>query len=443
MDKLIADFRKIIALSNDYECSNIISIDELESKLHMKKKEIIEKHKEKYNIWKATDGRWKTKVPDITKKAGVKLIAKSTEDDLLSAIIDWYTKDKTPTTLEELYPKWIKEKAEYTSKGNANKIIWVWEKYYKNDPIIKRKIADLKVKEVKNWFIDMIDKNSLTKRKYNELKSVLNMMLDYAIESEIVVRNVSRNVRNMPEGHFAQERKKSVTEQVYINDEENELIDTCLLQFEKTKNVAYLAICLNTALGLRVGELVALKTSDFSDTCIHIERQEVKVYIEKDGKYFRSGYTISDHTKTLDSVRDIPLTSISRYFYKMIVEINKSRGFESEYLLLNDKGERMNNDSINNTLRRVNRKMNTAQKGNHSIRKTCISKMNASRLLTDEELRIFAGHKHISTTQDNYLFPVESTDKKMPDYEKAINGKNMSVTECNQRIQQLKKVGSL
>ena len=59
----------------------------------------------------------------------------------------------------------------------------------------------------------------------------------------------------------------------------------------------------------------------------------------------------------------------------------------------------MHNDAINNTLRRINKKIDTSQKGNHSIRKTCISNLAVSGLLTDEEIRMFAGHKDISTTQ--------------------------------------------
>ena len=72
----------------------------------------------------------------------------------------------------------------------------------------------------------------------------------------------------------------------------------------------------------------------------------------------------------------------------------------SEYILLNKlTGDRMHNDGINNTLRRVNKKLATPQKGNHIIRKTYISSLDAYSDLTDEEIRMVAGHKYISTTQ--------------------------------------------
>lgn len=442
MDKLVADFNKIMALIYEKEYA-IFSLDELETKLDMKKKEIIEKHKEQYNIWQATDGRWKTKVPDSTKKNGERLLAKSKEEDLLNAIVEWYTKKEVFDTLETLFPEWIKFKAKDSSKGNANKLTWVWNTYYKDQPITKRKISVLKVLDVKTWLLDTIEEHSLTRKKYKEMKSVLNMMLDYAIELEIISNNVARNVRNISAKHFKLEEKKAIEENVYVDNEEEKLIDKCLEQFEKTRNIAYLAICMNTALGMRVGELVALKTSDFDDVSVRVQRQEIKIYEEQNGKYIRNGYCISEHTKTKESVRNIPLTSVSAYFYQMIVDINRSNAHKSEYLFLNENGERLHNDSINHALQRVNAKIGTVPKGNHCLRKQFISKLYNSGLLSDDRLREFAGHKYMSTTF-GYIFPLE-TDKgeNIIDYEKAVNQKNISVTKCNQKIEALKKAGNL
>ena len=52
--------------------------------------------------------------------------------------------------------------------------------------------------------------------------------------------------------------KKEKTERVYLQNETSSLITVCLERFERTHNTAYLGICLNLYLGLRVGELVAL-----------------------------------------------------------------------------------------------------------------------------------------------------------------------------------------
>jgi len=57
------------------------------------------------------------------------------------------------------------------------------------------------------------------------------------------------------------------------------------------------------------------------------------------------------------------------------------------------------------------------------LRKTCLSNMNASHLLSDEEIRMFAGHKDIATTQNSYIFATGSLNTRSEAYEKAIDSK--------------------
>ena len=99
----------------------------------------------------------------------------------------------------------------------------------------------------------------------------------------------------------------------------------------------------------------------------------------------------------------------------------------SEYLFLNKQtGERMHNDGINNTLRRANKKLVTPQKGNHSIRKTYISTLDAYSDLTDEEIRQAAGHKYISTTQNSYMYSMRRPESRIIEFEKALSIKGVT-----------------
>lgn len=86
------------------------------------------------------------------------------------------------------------------------------------------------------------------------MKSLLNMLYDYAIDSSIIKYNVSRNVRNISYKKFAQPKKKTAEEQIFMGKEETSVIELAMKQYKKTKNVAYLAIGLNFTLGLRVGD---------------------------------------------------------------------------------------------------------------------------------------------------------------------------------------------
>lgn len=66
-----------------------------------------------------------------------------------------------------------------------------------------------------------------------------------------------------------------------MDGKENLIIKLAEEQYAKTKNIAYLGVCLNFSLALRVGELVALRTNDFSDTTVKISRQEIFSTTEK------------------------------------------------------------------------------------------------------------------------------------------------------------------
>ena len=92
------------------------------------------------------------------------------------------------------------------------------------------------------------------------MKSLMNMLYDFAIESNLTNSNISRMIHNISYKKYAVEHEKAPTEQVYVNDEEENIIKRALKQYEKTGNTAYLGICLNFTLALRVGEVVALKT---------------------------------------------------------------------------------------------------------------------------------------------------------------------------------------
>lgn len=415
----------IQALSEALDNGIINMADVLDKVEDMTKKKILEQHEKFCSIWLASDGRFKTKLPDKNKHDGKRLIAKTSRENLEKCIVKWYRdmqkEQENPRTMKALYPAWVDYKAEETTSANATKLQWVWDTYYKNSEIVKMDIADIDVVIMKGWFLKTIREYQLTGKKYKEMKSLANMLLDYAIEKRLIGVNVSRNVHGISYRKFAEPRKKDETKQVYVNDERERLLMQAEKQYKKTGNVAYLAVCMNFFLALRVGEIVALKTTDFSADSVRITRQEVKEYhVDADGRRHRLGYSISPYPKSPAGNRTLYLSKGARKYYHMILEHNRSNGLESEYLLLNKHGERLHDHAVNNVLRRVNRQIGTPQKGNHSIRKTCISNMIASKQLTNEEIRKFAGHEDFATTERYYEFATKSIGERTEAFEAAL-----------------------
>ena len=264
---LSLSIQDILAYEKAVDCGIIDKADVLEKVEIMKNKEILEQHEQFCKIWQATDGRYKTKLPDESKANGKKMIAKTCREDLEKCIIKYYKsrqeQKENPRTMKALYPEWLKYKAVETSKANANKLQWVWNTYFADSDIADMDMQTIDVITLKTWFLNVIEKHKLSGKKYKEMKSVANMLFDYAVEKNIVSANISRSVHGISSKKFSEPDKKEATEQVYIDGEIQLILEQAEKQYKKTKNPAYLAVCLNFALGLRVGELVALKLKDF------------------------------------------------------------------------------------------------------------------------------------------------------------------------------------
>ena len=402
--------------------SGKISIDDVSEQVQemARRIDILKKHESFCKIWQATDGRWKTKLPDENAKNKYKLIAKKSRENLENFIVSWYKEqqESLKPCLESIYDDWIVCKEKETSMANANKLIYAWNKYYKDTPIISVPFEDMTAGQMKDWFLTVISEKQLTSKQFKEMKSVVNMMYDYAISYNFTNINIPRQIRGFSDRIFKEETTKPISETVYDSVTKNEVIKEALKQYEKTGNTAYLAVCLNFSLGLRVGELVALTTSCINeDGTIDIIREEVKTYIkDEDGTPHRNGYKVVNHTKTQCGKRKLILTPAAKKYIQMAIDRNKELGIsDGDYIFLNKAGNRIHDHAVNNVLRKLNGVRNekdafviTARpSGNHAIRKTCISELHDSRLLSDDTIKTFAGHKDISTTQKCYIHQVK------------------------------------
>lgn len=384
----------------------------------MIKEKILKQHEENYPIWQAPDGRWKTKVPDGSRYG--KLVAKTSRENLENYIVEFYKEiraDKKKPCMRSVFPEWLAFKAKETSMANANSIQARWNRYFANTTIVDVPFDELTTGALKSWCVDVIAEMHLTKRQFKDLKSIMNMIFDFAVSFDLIQINLSRQVRGFGENIFQQEAKKADYEIVYNQEVKKSLIEDALSQFGKTHNTAYLAVCLNFSLGLRVGELVALRTSHINaDGTICICQEEVKdYYTDEDGKIRRNGYKIVNHTKTLSGERVLCLTPMAKKYIDMALTYNKEHGLKDEdFIFLNKEGHRIHDHAVNNILRRLNGVRNEKDafiiedkpSGNHSIRKTVISELHDSQKFSDDTIKTFAGHKDISTTQKCYIHQI-------------------------------------
>ena len=179
--------------------------------------------------------------------------------------------------------------------------------------------------------------------------------------------------------------------QYYTGKEQQKLISTCYRLFMQLGNTAYLAIIMCFCLGLRIGELVGLKVTDFDfkSSVVHIRRREITSKDENGKRCFR----ISKRLKNDASKRDLPLTETCKYIFDLIVADKKKKGIDSDWLFISvQNGDRMHSTSVDMALDNANEKASLEQRSLHKVRKTVLSRLDMSQHFTMERIREIAGH---------------------------------------------------
>ena len=186
---------------------------------------------------------------------------------------------------------------------------------------------------------------------------------------------------------FKQVVKKTGKTETY-NTEELAHINAFLDRlYEETSDTSYLAVKLNFLLGLRVGELVALKWDDWCDTNhLHIVREEIRDQTD-------NSYSVVEHTKTN---RDRFVVVIP----KAIEILNKIERTD-DYIFTRD-GKRITSIRIATILRKYARYNNVPLKSSHKLRKTYASNLDARGVPLDC-IREMLGHSSLTTTL-GYLY---------------------------------------
>lgn len=278
----------------------------------------------KYKIFQDKDGRWKTTLPDETKKNGRRLIAKSKLEDLNDIIAEFYKKQEEiqnnpllrfseDITLEELYPIWLESRMlEVKSVRTVKRNHQDWNRYYKNTEIVKIPMRRLSVNELKDWAHKLITDNGMNKREYYDMALIMKKCFEYASDEGLCENTWAIAKTKVNTKKLKKIVKPENDTQIYFYDEKVKLINHALKKFAlRPWNISALTIPFLFLTGLRISELVALKYSDLTETEIFIRKSEVGGYIfDKGTNSFKyTGTAIEDHTKTDAGIRKVPYTN--------------------------------------------------------------------------------------------------------------------------------------
>lgn len=379
----------------------MINLDEVSEKANMK---LIEKVDEihKFKITKLNsqnDQRWQTYVLDSSKKTGRKLIKTAEKNELYQRLAEHYgiVEDTgSLKTMDQVFKKWIPYKRTITNSENTiQRHLNHWKKYFDGIEIVNKPMPRIDVLMLESWANGLIKEHNLTRKEWQNLKTIIGGIWSYAFRTGIIKINQWESVKISV--RFKQVNKKAPEEEVFVGDELEKIIHKANEYYNTTKNEVYLAIIFNFYCGLRVGELTGLKFKDvnFEDGYISIERETV-VHIVSDengGKHYK--WVVEEHTKTY-SHRFIPLIpKASDILLKIINDRNGK--YEKEDFLFMRNGSYLNKEQVNQSLWRVCEAARVERKSSHKIRKTFASKLNANGVPIDE-IRSLLGHTNTMTT---------------------------------------------
>ena len=371
-----------LSILKDAINSGIVDIDSvLDTLMSTKREKILKIHP--YTITPPTTekGRFQTYYRDEAGKR--KIIRAQTKEELLDKLIPIYFSDShlDKITFYGLYEEWLEYKATVTNSPNTIKRHKQhYHKYFEISAL-----HDKKVKKIDELLLEqecnrIVKEFNLTRKEWCNAKTILNGMFEYAVRKKYLTENLMTKVQILVK--FKQVVRKTGKTETYNSEELAEINKFLDREYEETQDASFLAVKVNFLLGLRVGELVALKWSDLCDANhIHIVREEIRDQTD-------NSYEVVEHTKT-NKDRFVVVVP------KALDILNRIER-QGEYIFMRD-GERITAIRIATILRKYANYQGVRIKSSHKMRKTYASNLNACGVPLDC-IREMLGHSSLSTT---------------------------------------------
>lgn len=399
--------------------------------MNAKEQKILESYP--ISIWLAKDGYWKAYIPDDSKPRNRRIIQSTDKANLDKKILDDYYKNiDDRLVFANYFANWlVNYKANLVQPPTIQRNYDDYRKYIKDSAIDKMKITDIKRIDIKNCLNDAINKHHLTRKSLNNVKSIFNGLFAYAIDVEDIISNPTLNLK-IENTNIKAETVKHAETEIFNEQELDVLTEYLYKHYKDYRPVITLSVLLNFQLGLRVGELCAIKKSDIDLECckIRIDRIErsYRPISLVNGQLVENKtiHVVTNGETKKNSNRIIDLSNEAILIITEAIRIQKELSIKSDYLFADDKGEHIIRQRINDCLRFYCKKISLDAKSSHKIRKTVLSNL-FSKGFDFEEVMQMAGHRNKSTTLKYYLFSVRMKDDRQARLTQALASKHCTL----------------
>lgn len=350
--------------------------------INMTRRTKVEKKYKNQIKWRA-DGR-----PYVYRER--KQIIAADYDQLIDKLVDIeYSYENA--SLDSLFREWVLWRRDCTpvATKTIREDILNWNGYLKGTELSKTPLKNLTPKDYIQLFRQWTKDRDLTRRKFNNIKSVINGIYYYAIEQEIVTHNPIKDI-NYRQFSF---QPVNNDDDVYTMDDRQRLLEYLAT---KPDDIYALAVRFDFQLIARIGELLALKWSDITDdNYIHFQRQFLGQRILNDDLTFKPlTHENVDHIKgnTDEGYRYEPLTDDALKILAQIREINP----DNEYIFVRN-GEQLNENTFNTRLKTYCKECGVTYRSSHKIR-FCGASILYEMGVSLTKLKELLGHTNIQMT---------------------------------------------
>lgn len=361
----------------------------------MKKEKVLSIHPYSITAPKSEKGRWQTFLKSET--GSRQKVSATTEKRLFEKLYYHYFEENA-VTLETFYPKWLdKRREEGVSARTVQRNDNHWNKYYKGHEITTKPLHKLTVEQIEKFFHEAIKKYGMTTKELGNMKFILVDMMKLAKKRDIIKDNPFLEVEVKTTACKPQ-KKQNDTSRVYLNWEKEKLFQALNKELLQRPDVTDMyAVFLLFKLGLRIGELVALKWEDIDplNKEIHIHRMET---LDND----ESGSlctVVAEYTKKKSPYGDrfLPLGEYELELFEKVRKINERCQYKAGDFIFCDEKGRTTIRAIDNLIRKACNMAGIETKSAHDIRRTVASEM-FNQGIPVEIIRNYLGHSDIKTT---------------------------------------------
>ena len=386
--------------------NGIIDLSRIQEEIEMtKREELLKKHP--YSIWKSKDGKWHTYLPDEGKRVPRK---RKTKKELEDLIVEYWKQQEENPKISEVFEKWLENKLEFEEikKGSADRYETDFIRFFEKSGFADRRIKTITEDDLEAFVKKQIIENKLTPITYSGLRLIVRGIFKFAKKRKWTTISISTFFNDL------ELSKNSFTKKVVEMDKqvfnEDELPRLCEYLKERG-TIRDLGVLLLLETGIRVGELAALKRSDWDGDVLKIRRTETR-YKDENKK---TVIGVQDFPKTDAGFRDVILTEKGIETLNRIVELNP----HTEYLLQSERGMRTRGNTFNKRLEGALTDLGMPLRSTHKGRRTYITTLIDAGC-DDAVVTKQAGHKSIDTSRKYYYYSNKTAAHQKEQVQKAI-----------------------